>query len=65
MSKSVKEWLEELPEEIRDKAISNTKAALLEENAKDDSLKGAIAGAFIWGETPEGHKYWQEIFESL
>jgi len=65
MSKSVKEWLEELPEEIRDKAISNTKAALLEEVAVAKSLKEAVLGAFIWGETPEGHKYWQEIHESL
>jgi len=65
MSKSVKAWLEELPEEIKDQAISNTKPALLEENAIAESLREAVLGAFIWGETPEGHKYWQEIHESL
>jgi hypothetical protein len=65
MSKTVKQWLEELPEEIRDQAISNTKPTLLEQDAIAESLREAISGAFIWDDSPQGHKYWEEVFNSL
>ena len=59
MEKTVKEWFELLPIEIREKAISNTKPHLLE--STDFKLSMAICGAFNWNESPEGHDFWEKI----
>ena len=61
--KTIKEWLNDLPEEVREKALRNARKDSLD--VKRISFKKALAGAFIWYKSPEGHKYWNEIYLSL
>lgn len=56
---TIYEWLQQLPEPIKDKAIRN-----LYDESKDlrrESLADALFCAFIFEDTPEGHNYWVEI----
>lgn len=60
------EWLNELPEPQRSRAIENTK------NDKDytgdteqDSLSEALVQAFIWGDAPERWKYWGDVYDKI
>jgi len=57
--KTIKEWLQELPEELGEKALGYTHEELLD--IEISSLRGALYGAFAWEETPEGHTYWCNI----
>jgi len=50
--KTIKEWLQELPEELGEKALGYTHEELLD--IEISSLRGALYGAFAWEETPEG-----------
>lgn len=27
----------------------------------DDVWNGCLSSAFVWGDTPQGHKYWSDI----
>jgi hypothetical protein len=56
---TIYEWLQQLPEPIKDKAIRN----LYDENKdlRRESLADAIYCAFVFEYTPEGHNYWVEI----
>ncbi len=57
--KTIKKWFEYLPETIKQQAINNLKRKNI--NHKADSLAAAINNGFVWAETPEGDRYWQEI----
>jgi len=61
--KSIKEWLEELPEEHRQKAIKNTNPNCF--HIKQDSLSWALAAAFAWDISPEGHGYWMRVYAEI
>lgn len=61
--KTIREWLEELPEPYRTQAIENTEDELLLERV--ESLKKAVKCAFIWNKSPQGHEYWSELHETL
>lgn len=61
--KIIKQWLEELPEPARSKAIKNT--PLVDLKKKVDCLSDAVAEAFNWHESPEGQDYWDELWLSL
>jgi hypothetical protein len=57
------EWLIELPEPYRFKAIRN---------AERDDMLGQLASsleaallAFVWETTPEGYAYWKKVFDKL
>jgi hypothetical protein len=52
-----------LPENAAVEAIENTPDYLL--NVGQESLKEALLGAFVWHHTPQGHKHWQDIYDSL
>ena len=60
MSKTIKEWFEQLPPDVRENAIANTAKHVLHQPA--DSLFMAINNAFVWADTPQGHEYWQAIY---
>ena len=60
MTKTIKEWLSELPEPYRTKAIENCKAS---ERVRPSSLKEALCGAFSWLDTPQGYDYWAEVYK--
>jgi hypothetical protein len=53
------EWLEMLPQPIRDQAINNLIPK--NKNRKSDDINDAIVGAFIWRNSPEGSEYWSGI----
>lgn len=61
MKKTVKEWLQELPEPYRTKAL---KYAALEgrENKKVIDMRDALIWAFYWGQTVQGKAYWANLY---
>ena len=59
MEKTIKEWLETLPEPIRTEALEN--AGELFSYPKFHSLVDAIYGAFEWDLTKQGWKYWENV----
>lgn len=64
--KTVKEWLETLPEPHRSQALENAiKHPLAGLNAEFSTLKGALASAFVWAYTTEGGYYWNTFNESI
>jgi hypothetical protein len=63
--KTTHQWLMELPEPIKTKALLNVERQKRGRwlNYERDSFFGAIDEAFLWDRTPEGHLYWLEIAE--
>ena len=61
--KPIREWLEQLPEGYRERAIENAKdQGLLDEYAS--SLKSALR-SFLWRETPEGLDFWDAVDDHI
>ena len=58
--KSIGEWFLSLPEEIRLKAVANTKPDRLFIKSCPN-LNDAIWKAFVWEWSPEGHEYWKNV----
>lgn len=63
MKKTIKEWLEDLPEPYRTQALNNTDEDLLE--ITEETQSEALNTAFWWSETKEGHDYWSQLSETL
>ena len=63
--KTIREWLNELPEDVRDKAIANTDEDILGERPNYPFLRHALIRAFNWDESPEGHVYWYNMAEFI
>lgn len=63
IAKTVREWIETLPEYIRDRAMANVRAQGMEERlgVKVYELRGAIISAFGWRGTPEGKRFWGKV----
>lgn len=64
MSKTVLQWLNELPEgEVKTKALRN----MWKDNQHDmrPTLCSALWTAFNWIRSPEGYEYWKAIFDDL
>lgn len=65
--KTIREWLNELPEPERSHAIVASKEqcgdVLL--NSKSNSLLYALEKGFIWGDTVQGNRYWMDICSRL
>lgn len=78
MEKTIKEWLESLPEPYKTQALLN-----LEQTEKDEAeedgvristapskilvsrLSDAISQAFIWSATAEGMEYWGNLVKAV
>jgi hypothetical protein len=56
-----REIFSQLPEGVREKAISNTSPDLIDEE-RDMSLRLALMCGFSWGKSPEGEEYWAKQF---
>jgi len=54
--KTTKEWIDELPEDIRERAYKYTEEYWLKKNST--TLSACLSGAFIWDGTPEKHYFW-------
>lgn len=61
--KTIREWIEELPEPYRTQAIDNTSESVL--TVEEQSLYEAVIGAFNWKESTEGFKYWNDFHDTL
>lgn len=61
--KTVKKWLQELPEPYRAQALENMDSD--EANTKVNSQYQALDKAFVWEETPQGEDYWDSIYDKL
>lgn len=59
--KTTREWYNELPNDIKIKALANTKWTTID--SSDASLPQALLGAFVWSDTPEGMDYWSEVYD--
>jgi len=60
VTKTVKEWAELLPDDIKTKFLTNCTIGL---DYKCKSLHNAINKAFIWHITAEGQEYWKLIHD--
>lgn len=61
-TKTIREWLNDLPEPISSRAIKNAEGyhkPFLDES--EISLREAVLGAFAWDETPEGDEFWCSV----
>lgn len=62
--KTVYEWAQELPENVREKFLANVVEQEGERRLeyKALSLSNAIEGSFTWHESPEGFDFWNDIY---
>lgn len=63
MEKTIKQWLNELPEPARSRALKNAYSITLD--YRTNSIKDALERSFIWEATPEGFGYWYLISDNL
>lgn len=61
--KTIREWLEELPEPYRTEAINNAYELIIDTPEK--SITEALSNAFVWKNSPQGNKYWNELYDKL
>lgn len=57
--KTLKDWLIELPIDIYQRAMKNTKKAHL--STTHQSFSAALQTAFSWQSSPEGLSYWRAV----
>jgi predicted Rossmann fold nucleotide-binding protein DprA/Smf involved in DNA uptake len=57
--KTIKEWLMDLPEPVRSRALKYGQELHW---TNQNSLKAALSTAFAWDETEEESKYWVYVF---
>lgn len=58
--KTLKEWFMTLREPYRSESISNTDDL----TKVEASLIGALSGAFVWSDSPQGDEYWRDVFRN-
>lgn len=58
--KTVKEWLEELPEGYRELALANAKENCLSNECED--ICEALYISFIWRASSEGYNFWNNVY---
>ena len=63
MEKTIHEWLNELGEPHRTKAVNNCKSFDLK--TERHSLAASLLGAFDWRKSPEGEKYWLNLYSTI
>lgn len=61
--KTIREWLNELPEPYRTQALNNTTKYNLDKEKK--SLSDALLGAFFWFDSPEHFSYWGNLHDKI
>ena len=59
--KTIKEWLETLPDGYRERALKNHDPKTYD-GTQINSLSDAIRRAFLWGGSPEGHGFWSDVW---
>jgi len=59
--KTIREWLEELPDGYRERAIKNYDPDH-DDSYIINSLWSAIVITFVWRDTPEGYDFWNAVY---
>lgn len=62
--KSYRDQFDKLPEPIRSKAMRNCEERIRSHGQRTlvpESISAALFSGFVWGETPEGRKYWDLV----
>lgn len=62
-SKTILEWLKELPEPYAQQAIANTDMDVL--HSHEPSLDKSLKRAFVWNTTSQGYMYWVDLYNKL
>lgn len=57
--KTIRQWLNELPDPERTRAFNNVIPEILE--ARYPSMYMALHHAFVWDDSDERHKYWSGV----
>ena len=67
MAKAIIQHFQELELEIRKKAVRNTikNKGIKKLRDKYSSTSSAIAHSFNWESSPEGYKYWRDIYNTF
>lgn len=60
--KTIREWLEELPQPYRGQALANMRPQ--NKDIEENTLQDGLQGAFVWSKTKEGRRYWQKVYLS-
>lgn len=66
--KTIREWLEELPEPYRTQALENVNEhdpKIIDELPSEQTAKKALSGAFVWMFTEQGERYWFDLYRTL
>ena len=63
--KSIKEWLETLPEPYRSEALSNNENMPNFNSDTPNDARGAVFSAFVWSVSPQGSTHWQDLCDEL
>ena len=64
MEQTVKQWLMELPEPYRAKALQNMNtsgSARIADVMRRNSMSSALIIAFMWAVSPEGSEFWTAV----
>lgn len=59
LSKTVREWLETLPDGYRERALKNMRSEV--PLLRRRSLRAALIKSFDWQLSPEGHAFWRSV----
>ena len=59
MKKTIREWYNQLPPQIRKEAIKNTPKEELK--TKVLCLSDAINSGFVWIESKQGYEFWKSV----
>ncbi len=59
MENTIRQWLSELEEPYRTQALVLTPMRNMKKTAS--SKIDALHSAFIWGDTPQKHRYWKKL----
>ena len=60
--KTAREWFKELPDDIENMAVENVRSTV-RLDVEQISLPDAIISSFNWIETPQGHDFWQNVYD--
>lgn len=59
MEKTIREWIQEFPEEIRDRAMRNAENSDWKNiDNKEPNEANALVNGFFWADSPEGDAFW-------
>src|SRR5690625_3421781 len=60
--KTIREWLEELPDGYRELALKNYDPEYCDTGVNIIDLAGAVMWGFSWEDTPEGQVFWDAVW---